>query len=93
MQQAIVRVGTAIIERREVKQNGNYRYVFIENSFLKDIELFQYPLALQKLGLFIMQAYKFKHEKAKNKPLILSVSNPAQKTNLVIGILGANASS
>ena len=40
-----------------------------------------------------MQAYKFKHEKAKNKPLILSVSNPAAKTNLVIGILGPNATS
>lgn len=56
MQQAIVRVGTSIIERKELKGNGSYRYVFIENTYLKDIQLFQYPLALSKLGLFVMQA-------------------------------------
>ena len=37
MQQAIVRVGTALVDRREVKQQDAYRYAFIENSFLKDI--------------------------------------------------------
>ena len=37
MQMAIMRVGTSIIERKEVKQANGYRYVFIENSFLKDI--------------------------------------------------------
>lgn len=30
----------------------------IENDYLKDIELFQYPLTLQKLALFLMEAYK-----------------------------------
>jgi cell division control protein 45 len=93
MQQAIVRVGTSIIERKEVKQHPAYRYVFIENTFLKDIQLFQYPLALSKLGLFIMQAFRYRHEKAKNKPLILSIANPEKKTNLVIGVLGPNRDS
>ena len=49
-----------MVERREIKQATNFRYVFLENSFLKDIRLFQYPLALSKLGHFIIQAYKFK---------------------------------
>jgi hypothetical protein len=40
-----------------------------------------------------MQAYKFRHEKAKNKPLVLSVANPEKKTNLVIGVLGPNRDS
>jgi hypothetical protein len=30
-------VGTAIIERKEVKQQTAFRYVFIENTFLKDV--------------------------------------------------------
>lgn len=39
MQQAIVRVGTSLIERKLVKPGPTtaYRYVFIENSFLKDV--------------------------------------------------------
>jgi hypothetical protein len=40
MQQAIMRVGNAILDQREVKQMKQFNYVFIENSFLKDIQLF-----------------------------------------------------
>lgn len=82
-----------MVERREIKQATNFRYVFLENSFLKDIRLFQYPLALSKLGHFIIQAYKFKQTKAKNKPLIISVANPEKKTNLVVAVLGPNRDS
>lgn len=89
MQQAIMRVGNAILDQREVKQMKQFNYVFIENSFLKDIQLFQYPLSLSKLGLFILQARKarLKSEKAQ-KPLILSVRNPEKKKTLVIAVFG-----
>ena len=58
MQKAIVRVGTSLVEKREVKTQTYFRYVIIENSLLKDIELFQYPLALHKLALFVLQVHK-----------------------------------
>lgn len=48
---------------------------------------------MSKLGLFILQAYKHKYEKAKPRPLIVSVSNPEKKTNLVIAVLGPNQAS
>ena len=57
MQQAIVRVGTSLIQRKEVKVGNHFRYVMLENDYLADVKIFQYPLALQKLGLFVMEAY------------------------------------
>ena len=46
LQQAIIRVGTSIIERKEVKVAEYFRYVMLENDYLADVKLFQYPLAL-----------------------------------------------
>lgn len=40
MQQAIVRVGTSLIERKEIKNGVNFRYVMIESDFLSDVKLF-----------------------------------------------------
>lgn len=46
LQMAIVRVGVSLIEKKEVKKGISFRYCILENSYLKDISLFQYPLAL-----------------------------------------------
>jgi hypothetical protein len=51
---AIVRVGVGLIEKKDIKVNDNFRYCVLENSYLKDINIFQFPLALRKLALFIM---------------------------------------
>jgi cell division control protein 45 len=75
MQQAIVRVGTSLIERKEIKMSRYFRYVMIENDFLADVKLFQFPLSLQKLGLFIMEAYQAEKQNSASKPLIISVKN------------------
>ena len=40
MQQAIIRVGTSIIERKEVKVASMFRYCMLENDYLSDIKLF-----------------------------------------------------
>lgn len=50
-------MGKSLLERREVKVAQTYRYVMIENDFLKDTTIFQFPLALQKLGLFILELH------------------------------------
>jgi hypothetical protein len=46
LQKALVQIGTSIIDKKEVKAGEGFRYVFIENDYLKDVQLFQYPLAL-----------------------------------------------
>ena len=60
LQKALVQIGTSIIDKKEVKVGEGFRYVFLENDYLKDVQLFQYPLALQKLALFILETHKVK---------------------------------
>ena len=87
MQQAIIRVGTSIIERKEVKVASMFRYCMLENDYLSDIKLFQYPLALKKLGMFIIDDYKEIKSNAKAKPLIMSVKNSKKGTTLVVAVV------
>lgn len=93
MQAAIVRVGNGMIEKKEVKTAQTFRYVILENTFLKDTELFLYPLALVKLALFIMVCHKARYAKAKQKPLVISVKNASKNTCLVVAVTGPNRDS
>ena len=86
-----MRVGTSLISKKLIKNAPLFRYVFLENDQIKDVQLLQYPLALQKLGLFIMAVYtQVKQLKsAKPKPLVISVQNSHLKKTLVIAVTGA----
>ena len=80
-----------MIVKKEIKMSEYFRYVMLENDYLSDVKLFQYPLALQKLGLFIMEAYKCQkasNKKFNNKPLVISVRNSKKGTTLVLAIMG-----
>jgi len=88
LQQAIIRVGTSIIERKEVKVAEYFRYVMLENDYLADVKLFQYPLALQKLGMFIMDDYRELRASARPKPLVMSVKNTKKGTTMVVAVMG-----
>jgi hypothetical protein len=70
-----------------------FRYVFLDNDYLKDVQLFQYPLALQKLALFVMETYKRKRVNAKEKPLVMVVKNTKKGTSMIIGVMDYNRSS
>lgn len=93
MQQAIVRVGNGLIDKREIKVSRNFRYCILENSFLKETQLFQHPLALVKLAHFIMDVRKERFSKAKHQPLVISVKNSETKKNLVVAVIGPNRDS
>ena len=81
-------MGKSIVDRREVKQSYYFRYVMIENDYLKDTTIFQFPLALHKLGLFIMELYQSEKKKSTDKPLVISVKNQQTGLTLVIAIMG-----
>ena len=70
-----MRIGKSLIERRDIKPSKGFRYIIIENDFLKDTTIFQFPLALQKLGLFVMELYHEQRSKAGQKALVLFVKN------------------
>ena len=85
---SIVEIGKNLIERNQVNITQMFRYVMLENDFLKDIALFQFPLALQKLGQFVMILYRSRKKNAKEKPLLVSVMNQQKGTTLVLAVLG-----
>ena len=93
MQQAIVRVGNGLIDKREIKVAQQFRYCMLENNHLKDTQLFEYPLALIKLAHFIMDCRKERFSKTKHQPLVISVKNVQKKTNLVVAVIGLNRDS
>lgn len=37
LQKALVQIGTSIIDKKEVKAGEGFRYVFLENDYLKDV--------------------------------------------------------
>lgn len=71
-----------------MKVTNGFRYVYIENDHLKDVQLFQYPLALQKLALFVMETYQAKKSRAKDKPLVMIVKNSKKGTSLIVAVMG-----
>ena len=88
MQKAIIRVGYSLIERHEIKVARYFRYVMLQNDYLADVLLFQYPLALQKLGMFIMEDYKQRRPSARAKPLVISIKNSKSGMTLVLAVMG-----
>ena len=88
MQQAIVRVGQGVIDRKEIKVSTGFRYMRLENDELKDMKVFQFPLALMKLGLFIMELYLSEKKTVVHKPLVISVKSSKTNNTLVMAITG-----
>ena len=58
IQTAVVNQGTSLIEKKNIYPTQELRYAIIYNDNLQEVKFFQYPLALQKLALFVMEAYK-----------------------------------
>ena len=85
-----MRVGISLIDKKEVKSVKSFRYTIVENSYLKDIALFQFPMALTKLAHFTDAVFRAKNPKAKDKekPFVISVKNQSQKTTLVVAVMG-----
>ena len=53
---------------------------------MTDADILKYPLAVRKLGLFVMEVYLGFYKKAAEKPLAISVKNVRQGITLVVGI-------
>ena len=88
IQTAIVNQGTSLIEKKHISTNPEMRYAVIYNDNLQEIKFFQHPLALQKLALFVMEAYKQTKTKIQDKPLVLCVLNSKTNVFLVVGVTG-----
>jgi len=80
--------GTTIIQRKAVKYAANFRYVFLNEDTMQGTGFFQYPLAVYKLGHFVMQAYMQSRPNAKVKPFLVILKRPQRGNTLLVGIQG-----
>ncbi|CDW73747.1 cell division control protein 45 [Stylonychia lemnae] len=91
IQQAIISIGTQILQKKQVKVATHFRYVMMNNESIKDIQVFQYPMAIRRLGLFIMETYREIKCKSKDKPLVITIRNTFLGTTLIVAILGLHS--
>ena len=56
VQRAVVRQSTAVLEKKAVRVIKNFRAVVMRDG--PDLQLFQHPLTLSKLALFLTDAYR-----------------------------------
>ena len=64
VQRAVVRQSTAVLEKKAVRVIKNFRTVVMRDG--PDLPLFQHPLTLSKLALFLTDAYRVMYLNTKN---------------------------
>jgi cell division control protein 45 len=87
-QKSLIDLGSSIISHRKVKPCTHFRYAIVKNDILAEIKLFHHPLAIQKLALFIMEAYLETRDRKEQKPMVIAVNNSQKDVYLTAGVMG-----
>ncbi|CAI2361197.1 unnamed protein product [Moneuplotes crassus] len=87
-QKSLISLGSSIIINKIVKPCTYFRYAIIKNDILAEVKLFHHPMAIQKLALFVMEAYLETRKIKDPKPIILAVKNTMKDVYLTAGVLG-----
>ncbi|GAM22092.1 hypothetical protein SAMD00019534_052670, partial [Acytostelium subglobosum LB1] len=89
LQKEITRQLFSVIEKKIVVMSGPFRYALLPEG--SDTRLFVHPMALTKLGLYIMDAYATM--KKKTKPFLVGALNENTGNYLLVGISSSHGSS
>eukprot|EP00040_Diaphanoeca_grandis_P012371 m.62716 g.62716 ORF g.62716 m.62716 type:complete len:589 (-) comp23192_c0_seq1:164-1930(-) len=82
---ALVRQVENVIEGKTGRKAGNlFRYVIIKDD--PDQKYFIHHPTLRRLGLFLMDTYRFSKDRKRTFPLVLAALNPATETYVVVGM-------
>jgi hypothetical protein len=87
VQQAIVREGSVMLERKSIVSQGAFRYAFLTHS--SDAKYFARPLALSRLARFLVDARKTK--KTGRKSLVLLALDEGSDSYLIVGVEGGGS--
>ncbi|ODQ64004.1 CDC45-like protein [Nadsonia fulvescens var. elongata DSM 6958] len=82
LQQAVVRTGTALFEKRQIKHLRVFRLAVIKEG--PDLDIFKNPLALTRLAVWI--ADNCVEADQQSLPLVLASLDPKTNTYLVLGL-------
>ncbi|KAI7852391.1 CDC45 family [Circinella umbellata] len=85
VQRAVVRQSTAVLEKRAVRVIKNFRTVVMRDG--PDLPLFQHPLTLSKLALFLTDAYR--EHGNRNLPFVIASYDEEHESFLVVATTGA----
>ncbi|KAK6203085.1 uncharacterized protein RJT21DRAFT_119223 [Scheffersomyces amazonensis] len=90
IQQIIFRTGTSVLDRKLVTNLRLYRLCVLDDGSIPDLDIFNNPLMLNKLGSWLMEniteLYIMDNSKSSLKPLVIASLDVASDTYLVIGL-------
>jgi cell division control protein 45 len=97
LQRAIIRQGTSIIDKQDIKTMRNHRVVIMSQG--PDLALFAHPGVLVRLALWLVDALRDRlpgtvvgRSKKKSLPFVIACldeTNVEDATYTVVGIMGA----
>ena len=87
-QQALLRVGAGIVEKRLIRIAERFRYTFLNDLPDSDVATFTQPIMLQRLARFIVRVKRHSGEWAARRalPYLLCVLNPRTAVYVVTGV-------
>lgn len=95
LQRAIIRQGSSIIDKQDIRTMRGYRVVVISQG--PDLDLFMHPGALSRLGLWLVDAMReriqgtniSKRTKKKSLPFVVACLDERNGSYMVVGINAA----
>lgn len=87
-QEALLRVGASIVEKRQIRIAERFRYTFLNDLLESDVAIFSQPIMLQRLGHFIVRVKRQTGEWRGKRalPYLLCVLNPKTSIYIVTGV-------
>ncbi|KAF8654220.1 hypothetical protein AX16_003744 [Volvariella volvacea WC 439] len=95
LHRAIIRQGTSIIDKQDIKTMRNHRVVVLSQG--PDLVLFCHPAVLSRLALWLVDALREKlpgtsvngRSKRKSLPFVVACLDEVKKSYVVVGVMGA----
>lgn len=91
-QQAIITLGTELLDKRVVNPAQKFRYAVISTDLRDQIKFFHFPCALKRLARFILDAYTCQNARNTPLPMVMSVKNSTRQTYFVTAVMPSSAS-
>lgn len=94
LQRAIIRQGSSLIEKAEIKRMRTFQFAMIKEG--PDLPIFAHPGNLSRLALWLVEATRDKVDpmgltrtKKKGLPMVLACLDERSDTYLIVGVIAA----
>lgn len=84
---SLISLGSSVMSSNEVIPRSYFRYAILKDDILSEVKLFHHPLAIQKLALFIMEAYLETRKRKEQRPMMIFIKNSLKNVYLAAGVM------